>query len=213
MSANALDHPRITVEMELSPNTYHFSSPRPPTLSFTLTSHASKCLTILVSHNSPLAVHRSMNTGGYPISDLSTSPPTTVKIGDMTGYFSARASPNELIVLQPGQQSKKFQVAFNRGASYEPSFRPQPWHIVRNGRLLDDDGKETSIRRPSVVHGVDGLEAGKTYKTTMSIEKLEKVPWWWGDEKDRPDQNELGSKVGGIEWEILNGGVEFRVEE
>jgi hypothetical protein len=78
---------------------------------------------------------------------------------------------------------------------------------------LDDDGKETSIRRPSVVHGVDGLEAGKTYKTTMSIEKLEKVPWWWGDEKDRPDQNELGSKVGGIEWEILNGGVEFRVEE
>ncbi|KAJ4345632.1 uncharacterized protein N0V89_011766 [Didymosphaeria variabile] len=208
-----MNRPRISIEMEMSPNTYHFSSARPPTLSFTLTPHASQCLTILVPHSSPLATGRSMNTGGYPISDLSTSPPTTVKIGDMTGYISVPASPNEMIVLQPGQRSKKFQVAFNRGASYEPSFRPQPWHIVRNGRLLDQDGKETSIRRPSVVHGVDGLEAGKTYKTTMAIDKLEKTPWWWGDEKDEPDRKDLGSKVGGIEWEIVNGGVEFRVEE
>jgi hypothetical protein len=154
-----------------------------------------------------------MNTGGYPIYDLSTSPPTPVTIGDMTGYISVSASPNEIIVLQPGQRSKRFQVAFNRGASYEPFFRPQPWHIARNGRVLDQDGKETSIRRPSVVHGVDGLEAGKTYKTTMAMDKLEKSPWCWGDEKNEPDRNDLGSKVGGIEWEIVNGGVEFRVEE
>lgn len=154
-----------------------------------------------------------MNTGGYPISDLSTSPPTTVKIGDMTGYISAPPSANEIVVLQPGQRSKRFEVAFNRGASYELSFRPQPWHIVRHGRVLDQDGKETSIRRPSVVHGVDGLEAGKTYKTTMAMDKLEKTPWWWGDQKDAEGRNDSDRKVGGIEWEIVNGGVEFRVEE
>ena len=154
-----------------------------------------------------------MNMGGYPIYDLSTSPPTAVKIGDMTGYISARGAPNELVVLQPGQQSKRFEVAFNRGASYDLSFRPQPWHIVRNGRILDQDGKETSIRRPSVVHGVDGLEAGKTYKATMAMDKLDKVPWWWGDEKDKPDPNEINSRVVGIEWYIVDGGVEFRVEE
>jgi hypothetical protein len=213
MSTATTNRPRIVIEMEISPNIYHFSSPRPPTLSFVLKSHATQCLTILVPHSSPLAIDRSMNMGAYPISDLSTSPPTSVKIGDMTGYISVPSSPNELIVLQPGQPSKKFQVAFNRGGSYEPSFRPQPWHIVSKGRVLDQDGNETSIRRPSVVHGVDGLEAGKTYKTTMAIDKLEKTPWWWGDEKDEPDQKDLGSKVGGIEWEIVDGGVEFRVEE
>ena len=199
--------------MEMSPKVYHFYSARPPTLSFALISHASQCLSILVPHSSPLAISRSMNTGGYPISDLSTSPPTMVKIGDMTDYISVPASPNEIIVLQPGRRSKNFQVAFNRGASYELSFRPQPWHIVRKGRVLDQDGKETSIRRPSVVHGVDGLEAGKTYKVIMAIDKLEKTPWWWGDEKDGPDRGYLGSKVGGIEWEIADGGAELRVEE
>jgi hypothetical protein len=154
-----------------------------------------------------------MNMGAYPISDLTTSPPTPVKIGDMTGYISTPASPNELVVLQPGQPSKRFEVAFNRGGSYEPAFRPQPWHIVSKGRLLDQDGNETSIRRPSVVHGVDGLEAGKTYKTTVAMDKLVKTPWWWGDEKNEPDRKDLGSRVGGIEWDIVNGGVGFRVEE
>jgi hypothetical protein len=131
----------------------------------------------------------------------------------MTGYISVPPSTNEIIILQPGRRSKKFQVGFNRGGFYEPSFRPQPWYIVRNGRVLDRDGKETSIRRPSVVHGVDGLEPGKTYKDTIAIDKLEKTPWWWGDAKDEPDRKDLGNHVGGIEWEIVNGGVEFRVEE
>lgn len=154
-----------------------------------------------------------MNFGGYPIYDLSTSPPSPVEIGDMTGYIPVRAPPNELLVLQPGQQSKEYQVTFNRGASCNPDFRPQPWSIVRKGRVLDQHGKETSIRRPSVVHGVDGLEAGKMYKTTMAMDKLEKIPWWWGDEKDGPDRDGLSRHVGGIELEIINGGVEFRVDE
>jgi hypothetical protein len=64
-----------------------------------------------------------------------------------------------------------------------------------------------------VVHGVDRLEGGKTYKATMAIDKLEKTPWWWGDEKDEPNRENLGNYVGGIEWEIVNDGVEFRVEE
>lgn len=74
MSAATLDPPKITIEMEISPDTHHFSSDE---------------------HFGP----------------------TTVEIGDMTDYISVPASPNEIIVLQPGQRSKRLQVAFSRGAS------------------------------------------------------------------------------------------------
>lgn len=199
--------------MTLSPQTYHFSNPTPPTLTFILTSHAPHPLTILVSRSSPLDTTRSMNTGAYPIFDLSTSPPTPVPIGDMTGYLSSPPVANELVVLRPGQASRKFEVAFNRGASYEAEFRPEPWSVVRRGRVRDGDGRETAVRRPSVVHGVDGLEAGKGYRTTVAVEKLDKMPWWWGEEKDRPNTARSGGDGGGIEWDVENGGVEFRVEE
>ena len=212
MSTTATDPPKVTINMELSPNTYHFSSLTPPTLSFTLTSHGPRPLTILIPHGSPLDVSLSMNTGGYPILDLSTAPPTPVTIGDMTGYISRASSPNKLLVLHPEQPSEKFEVAFNRGASYDSSFRPQPWNVVRRGRVLDQDGNETSVRRPGEVHGVDGLEAGKKYKATMALAKLQRVPWWWGSEENEPRMG-IGNGDEGIQWEVVGGGVEFRVEE
>lgn len=213
MSAPKTDPPKISITMHLEPTTYHFSNPCPPTLSFTLTSHASSPLTILIPHSSPLAVARAMNTGSYPISSLSTSPPTPLKIGDMSGTISLPPSRNELLTLQPGSASKTFSVAFNRGGSYDLAFRPQPWEVVRRGRVLDSEGNETGIRRPSVVHGVDGLEAGKMYRVGMAVGKLEKVPWWWGGEDGEPERERLEEFVGGIEWEVVDGGVEFAVEE
>jgi hypothetical protein len=152
-----------------------------------------------------------MNQGGYPIFDLSTSPPTPVKIGDMTCYIHRPASPNRLLVLFPECQSPLFEVAFNRGASYEAAFRPQPWDIVRRGRVLDRDGNETRIRRPSEVAGVDGLEAGKKYRTTMALGKLRTVPWWWGTQDDEPESQGLVSVP--IEFKVEDDGVEFRVEK
>jgi hypothetical protein len=197
--------------MDLSPSTYHFSNATPPTLNFRLTSRASRPLTIRIPHGSPLDVKMAMNQGGYPIFDLSTSPPTPVKIGDMTGYIHRPASPNKLLVLVPELQSPLFEVAFNRGASYEAAFRPQPWDIVRRGRVLDRDGNETRIRRPSEVAGVDGLEAGKKYRTTMALGKLRTVLWWWGTEDDESESQGLGSVP--IEFKVEDNGVEFRVEK
>ena len=197
--------------MDLSPSTYHFSNATPPTLSFQLTSHANRPLTIRIPHGSPLDVKMAMNQGGYPIFDLSTSPPTPVKIGDMTGYIHRPASPTKLLVLLPEHQSLLFEVAFNRGASYEAAFRPQPWDVVRRGRVLDHEGNETGIRRPSEVVGVDGLEAGKKYRSTMALGKLRTVPWWWGTEDDEPESQGMGSVP--IEFEVEDDGVEFRVEK
>jgi hypothetical protein len=57
---------------------------------------------------------------------------------------------------------------------------------------LDQDENEMSMRRPSVVHSADELEAEKTYKATMAIEKLEMMPWWWADEINQPDRKDFG---------------------
>lgn len=210
MSTSTQGPPKVTIKMELSPNTYHFSNATPPTLSFRMTSYASRPLTIRIPHGSPLDVKMAMNQGGYPIFDLSTPSPTPLKIGDMTGYIHRPPSPNKQLVLLPERESVPFEVAFNRGASYEAAYRPQPWDIVRRGRVLDDNGNETSIRRPSEVAGVDGLEAGKKYKATMALNKLQTVPWWWGTEDDEPESR--GMDNGPIEFEVEDDGVEFSVE-
>jgi len=211
MSICAQGSPKVTIKMDLSPSTYYFSNATPPTLSFRMTSHASRPLTIRIPHGSPLNVKMAMNQGGYPILDLSTLPPTPVKISDVTGYIHLPPTPNKLLVLFPECQSPNFEVAFNRGASYGAAFRPQPWDVVRRGRVLDHDGNKTSMRRPSVVAGVDGLEAGKKYRTTMALSKLRTVPWWWGTEDDEPESQ--GMRNVPIEFEVEDGGVEFRVEE
>lgn len=58
---------------------------------------------------------------------------------------------------------------------------------------------------------MDGLEAGKKYRTTMALGKLRTMPWWWGTEDDESESQGLGNVL--IEFEVEDDGVEFRVEK
>jgi len=201
--------PKVTIKLELTPQNYQFSNPTPPTLTICLISHASSPLTIKIPHGSPLDVPRAMNQGAFPIFDLTTSPPTPVHIGDLSGYISVPPSPNKTLTLFPEDDSQRLTVAFNRGGSFETTYRPEPWEVVQKGRVLDKDGNLTGIRRPSVVTGVDGLEPGKRYRTTVDLEKLKGVSWWLGANTDG-EGNEFS--VTPITFEVDGGGVEFSVE-
>ena len=78
-----------------------------------------------------------------------------------------------------------------------PAHRPQPWEIVRKGHVLDEAGNALNIRRPTSISGLDGLEPGKRYRATVSLDKLAETTerWWWGGEGDE------GEEEGGEEEE------------
>lgn len=150
-----------------------------------------------------------MNHGAFPISDLSTSPATSLCITDLSGKVNRRPDPNRLLTLYPAEPAPVGSVAFTRGGTYDPDFRPQPWDVVRRGRLLSEDGTELNIRRPTTVAGLDGLEAGKRYKVTVAVEKLSRMRWWWAGTEEEEEEESRGP----LEFEVEGDGVEFRVEE
>lgn len=207
--------PKVSIKLDLSPSTYHFSNPTPPTLYLTLTSQASRAITISIPYGSPLDPKNAMSHGAFPIVDLTTSPPTPIATNDLHGRINRRPSPNRLLTLLPGEPTS-LSVAFTRGGSYDPKFRPQPWEIVRRGILLDENGNELNIRRSKSVSGVDGLKAGKRYRATVAIKYLY-MEWWWGTESERRSGKTVISYGDDeqvqipLAWEIE--GVEFQVEE
>lgn len=212
--------PVISIKLDLSPETFHFSDARPPALSLTLRSKAPEPISIELGYGSPLDPTSAMQHGAYPIFDLSTSPPSPLQIQDLTGRVNRLPSQQKRYVTLLPDISATILVAFTRGGSFEPKFRPQPWKIVRRGRLLDRDGNETQARRSPVVCGCDGLEAGKKYKVTVATEKLLGRSWWWGTEEDIrqgtatvPTFFEDDEKLClALQFEVENGGVEFSVE-
>ncbi|KAF1352620.1 hypothetical protein BDV97DRAFT_151022 [Delphinella strobiligena] len=190
--------PVISIKLDLSPETFHFSDARPPALSLTLRSKAPEPISIELGYGSPLDPTSAMQHGAYP---------------------RLPSQQKRYVTLLP-DISATILVAFTRGGSFEPKFRPQPWKIVRRGRLLDRDGNETQARRSPVVCGCDGLEAGKKYKVTVATEKLLGRSWWWGTEEDIrqgtatvPTFFEDDEKLClALQFEVENGGVEFSVE-
>lgn len=112
-------------------------------------------------------------------------------------------------------------VAFTRGGSYAPEFRPQPWDTVRKGVLLDEGGNETRARRSAIVCGCDGLEEGKKYKVTVAVGKLIGRSWWWGNEEEVRDSRagvarfeEDGEELDlPLEYLVEDEGLEFSVAE
>lgn len=154
------------------------------------------------------------------MTDLSTSPPTSLKMSNPTCIYRPMGPPKRYLTIDPGQVTT-LSVAFTRGGSYEPSFRPQPWEIVRRGRMLDENGNEMNIRRPMAVAGCDGLEVGKRYKVTAAVEKLMGRPWWWGTKDEGQDGTTtvpVFEKFGEesrlfLKYVVEDGGIEFLVLE
>ncbi|KAL8757090.1 MAG: hypothetical protein Q9184_004309 [Pyrenodesmia sp. 2 TL-2023] len=96
--------------------------------------------------------------------------------------------------------------------------RPQPRHVVKKGRVLDEHGNPTSSRRGTKGIGVDGLESGKRYKVDINQEKLGPVWWKWGERDDilvEPGDRDwslslLEKSTGDITWQVGEG-VEFEI--
>ena len=96
--------------------------------------------------------------------------------------------------------------------------RPQPKELVERGWDVDDEGRETRVRRSTMGRGVDGLEREHSYRVDVRKEAIEGMWWRWGKKRDflveegnlmwnlselKPE--EVTVKVGEIE------GVEFRI--
>ena len=208
--------PEIYIKLRLSSSTYRFSDPIPLTLtiSLTLSSEVTQPVTLAVSDRSPLDLGRAMGTGGFPIFDLTTSPPQALEITDLTGRVNRRPQPPKLICLRAEGVPYTASIAFTRGGSFEPACKPQPWHVVERGQVLDEDGNELNIRRSTTVTGLDGLEAGKRYRTTISEEKLSETKWWWGEEGTGENSAAKDSVTEvSPKFIIEENGVEFSVEE
>ena len=221
MASRYPESPVISIKLDLSPETFHFSDARPPTLSLTLRSKAPKPISMQLGYGSPLDPKSAMQHGAFPILDLSASPPSPLQIQDLTGRVNRRPSQQKQYVTLLPDTSVTIRVAFTRGGSFDPKFRPQPWDIVRRGRLLDEGGNETQARRSPVVCGCDGLEAGKRYKATVATGKLLGRSWWWRTEEDvrqgtatvpafLEENEELCLP---LHFEVEDGGVEFSVED
>lgn len=220
MSNNRTQPPVISIKLELEPNVFHFSDARPPTLSLHIRSSASRTITIEVGNGTPLDPKSAMGQGGYPTTDLSTSPPTSLKMSNPTCIYRPMGPPKQYLTIDPGQVTT-LSVAFTRGGSYEPFFRPQPWEIVRRGRMLDENGNEMNVRRQIAVAGCDGLEVGKKYKVSAAVEKLIGRSWWWGTKEEVQSGNatvpvfeEDGEELRlFLEYVVEDGGFEFSVQE
>lgn len=222
---NTSEPPTIHIKLGLSNSTFKFSDPTPLklTLWLTLSSKVTQPVTLAISDRSPLDLRHAMSMGGFPIFDLTTYPPQALEVTDLTGYINRQPQPPKLICLRPEGAPYTASIAFTRGGSWKPSCRPQPWHIVQGGEVLDEDGNELNIRRPTTVTGLDGLEAGKRYRATISEEKLSKTKWWWGEEGRGEDSAPKGSVTHTADMAarsevppkfIIEGnGVEFNVEE
>lgn len=161
-----------------------------------------------------------MGQGGFPITDLTTSPPTPVSITDLTGRINRYPSQPDLLTLHP-KEPVVFSVAFTRGGFYAPEFQPQPFDVVQTSKVVDHNGKELPARQSKTASGVDGLEPGKRHKVTVAKGKLMGTRWWWGTKEEvqsgiatTPTFEEDDELPGlPLEFDAEGGGVEFCVEQ
>ncbi|KAI8964212.1 hypothetical protein F5Y11DRAFT_113121 [Daldinia sp. FL1419] len=176
--------PIISIELSLSPPTYCFSRLSAPTIYLRLTllptsSSLSPLEVItLYTENSPLSPQRALSRAGFIITDLTTKQP--VKLTNIRNVQRmacpqrrVRGSFEEpyFLTLRP-DETAELSAIFGRG-----DFRPDPWYIVKTGRIVDEDRKPLNIRRSASVTGVDGLEPGHEYEISMNVEDLRKIMW------------------------------------
>ena len=90
--------------------------------------------------------------------------------------------------------------------------KPQPRSVVERGWEIDEEGKETRIRRSVCATGVDGLESGHRYAVGLNKELIERIKWApVRKEEILVDGSREGRYVQDYAWN--SGGVEFCVKE
>jgi hypothetical protein len=166
---------RVELSLSISPSTHSFTNPLPPTITMTLLSYASHPITFF-TWNTPLHIQHILSNNGIIITDLTTN--TAVKLSRIMIQRIAikriKGSHDEVLfpTLEPGVPAT-FSRAFGRNATV----KPLPKEMIKNGWERDDEGNEIKIRRPSTATGVDGLEAGHSYRVGVNMELLELCKW------------------------------------
>lgn len=223
MTASSPPTPRISITISVDPKSYSFTDPHPPTLSITLLllSHASSPVTFFTFF-SPLNPESGLAQECFPITDLSTSPPSPVPQSSIRlqrlPFSRARGSGDDqyFLTLYP-ETPLKLSAGFATGGG-EGWRRPQPKHVVEKGWVVDERGNPTNARRGIKGIGVDGLESGKRYRVDVNSVKLRTVWWKWGERDeimvDEGDWgwnlSELEKGEGDAEWDVGEG-VEFEI--
>lgn len=162
--------PEISIQLSLSPTTYHFSNPIAPELSLTVTSDSDKPFTFF-TWSTLLNPRRSLRGNYFVITDLTTgfevpqSPSLCAKRGPFKRVRGC-ADEEYLLTIEP---SVPKVVSFSFGGGND--FRPLPKGCERDGRVI------------CTAKGVDGLEPGHRYRLDVAEGPL-RVWWRWGTKDD-----------------------------
>ncbi|CAD0110840.1 unnamed protein product [Aureobasidium uvarum] len=199
------------MSLSINPSTHSFSSPTPPTLTMTLLSHATSPVTIFI-WNTALHISRALTNRGITITDQETndSIPTTHFLVQRVAITRIRGSYDEELYLElPPGVPVQLQRAFGRNVDV----KPLPRHIVQKGWEIDEQGKERKIRRSMKATGVDGLEAGHSYRVGVNSETLGWCRWAFATKDEvLVNKGEGGSCPDDFDWEKERK-IEWMVEE
>ncbi|KAL8814507.1 MAG: hypothetical protein Q9191_008542, partial [Dirinaria sp. TL-2023a] len=147
--------PKLSVELSLSPTTYSYSDPNPPTLSLTITSNSDRPITLL-SYSKPFHPQTGLIQDCFPIWDLTankTVETTSVRVQRMP-LSRARGSGDEqyFLTLEPHARTT-VSTRFARG---NEDVRPLSKAAAQ--RTREEAERLKHARRSVFACGVDGLE-------------------------------------------------------
>jgi hypothetical protein len=166
----------------------------------TLVSHARHPITFF-TWDKPLDFRHILTNNGITITNQTTNTPvkTTRHMIQRTAITRLRGSYDEVLfpTLEP-EVATTFSRAFGRNAT----IKPLPKHMIKNGWELDAEGKEMRIRRSRDATGVDGLEAGCSYRVGVNIESLNQCKWAFATKEEvLVDRGTGDSTVESFVWE------------
>jgi hypothetical protein len=188
--------PSISISMSLTPNPHSYSSLTPPILSLTVTSHASRPLTIMTWHTL-LYPDLALVQSAFRIRDL-----TAGTEADQTRIQLSRLplrrqigsyDEGRFLTLFPEQPATVSTPFGNHTERPRPEGHPERMKQCARGQI------------PRRVRGVDGLVVGRKYE--LSVCGCLKVWWWrWGT------REEVLEPEGGPNWSMGESETAFEID-
>ncbi|KAI4221015.1 MAG: hypothetical protein L6R36_007193 [Xanthoria steineri] len=173
--------PKLTVQLSLSPTTYSYSNPTPPTLRLSVTSNAERPITLL-TFNTPFHPASGMTQDCFPIWDLTTDSAvktTSVRINRLPLSRARGSGDEEYFLTLPPSETTTVSTRFARG---NEDLRPLSRAEAEQER--EEAGRSGTARRSIFACGVDGLEPGHRYSVSVAKGKLMSFWWVWGTKDD-----------------------------
>ena len=199
MAASPSPTPTISLTLSVTPTSYSFTDPHPPTLSITLLSHSPSPVT-LFTFFTPLDPASGLDQDAFLLTDLSSSPPLSIpqdsiRLQRLPSSRERGGGDDKYFLTLYPEPPLTVSADFATGGG-EGWRRPQPRHVVRRGRVLDEYGNLTSARSGTIGNGVNGLKSGKRYRVEVNRDMLDGIWWKWGE------REEIMVERGDREWSL-----------